>query len=733
MAESTPEPCVWTKPAAPFDVQGWKEYVKWAEEHSVESRRRAYEEFRWVFPTSVRHCRKHVQWELSLLHHTDPRQKSEQVKRVAFLFKSCLPDVLDIQVWQAYVHFVQEQQVTRPNGNKKIEQAFEWAVKHMGCDIGACKLWLAYVEFLIQQSDKSDSHSNTGILNPNTKKVEEAKKLWCKKIRSVFQRAVFLPILDVEEIWKQYDKWEHTVNVVLATSMLNDLHPRYMVAKHLAKERKKVRLAILPFLLAVPSSQNCFLNDDVSHQNQQDQEIGPNAEKWFEEHVVREDEQWLKWQTVLNFEQNLSFNFKPATLHTKDKSSVDAKVSTTTTAPDEKDAAIKKACLLLSYRQALMHFRFRPIMWYSYSTLAAPEPLGIAHQPGLRGPSFQKTLFEPISMKAILKKGRDCMSLSLSGELLKSNRYWHLFVSVFILQVNLEEEQGRTGPVNDLFKEALLTEEKDQLTTGLCLHPRARQLLWRQWVLAKRRLEGYEPALRVFFQAFRLGNVDATLFAVMSQLTWAHTGDKTRTVRLFELGLQQMMTRTASQSDAKASPGAPVPLSESEQEMVCAYFDFLVSVNDLTNARALVHRVPATCKLAERALSLALQTGPLASVSQVEQGLSDATAVEHILGRAKKALLKAEGSGSKPRTQGSLSKHGSLVPASCPKITKAVACALPSQRNYPVLHQVCRHLLKSRPVSQTADQNPEAEKQHITQFIELFLDHNFSSRFCEAL
>jgi hypothetical protein len=55
------------------------------------------------------------------------------------------------------------------------------------------------------------------------------------KIRRAYQRSVVVPMIGVEQLWRDYDIWENQLNKTLAKSLLADFQPRYLQAKVVAR------------------------------------------------------------------------------------------------------------------------------------------------------------------------------------------------------------------------------------------------------------------------------------------------------------------------------------------------------------------------------------------------------------------------------------------------------------------------------------------------------------------
>ena len=77
-----------------------------------------------------------------------------------------------------------------------IEGAYDFALSHIGSEREAGAVWLEYAAFLKERRTGST--------------WEEGQKM--DAIRKVYQKAVTMPMSDVEAVWRDYDAYENSVN-----------------------------------------------------------------------------------------------------------------------------------------------------------------------------------------------------------------------------------------------------------------------------------------------------------------------------------------------------------------------------------------------------------------------------------------------------------------------------------------------------------------------------------------
>jgi cleavage stimulation factor subunit 3 len=121
-------------------------------------------------------------------------------------------------------------------GREAVQTAFERAVASCGGDLGALAVWRDYLEFVRVASDAAA--------------LEEGRRITA--LRSIYQRALDKPLLELEQLWRQYDAFEQKISKVLAKGLLQEHSSRYMVARNCARQLAVQSAGIDPDALAVP-------------------------------------------------------------------------------------------------------------------------------------------------------------------------------------------------------------------------------------------------------------------------------------------------------------------------------------------------------------------------------------------------------------------------------------------------------------------------------------------------
>ena len=492
---------------------------------------------------------------------------------IRLLFKRCLPLVLEMDIWRTYLSYIS----MRKGMDPKREKVFEYAVKHMGRDVHSLPLWVEYLEYL--------------QMMPCPTKSE--KKVQINKIRSVFKRAVFLPLADVEQLWKMYDTWEHKENAVLAKSLLSDLHPRYMLAKKVGKQRKLLRAGVLPHWLARKRA----------------------AEKEEEHEIEREKElkQVQHWRAIIKYEQSNPMNLNEGEL---------------------------RSMLIFSFKQALLCLRHHAEIWYEYAL-------------ALLSTSSASTCFTTAWEGATPKKRADALRvIRQSCEAVPYNVFLHLFLADMQERAAEEHElEEETKQQQQVTKEEVHHWYKDMAKNPLLQNDAT--IIYCQWMRFARRWKGEDGGRVIFELAQRLSKADFRLYIAAANMEWQANHQQKKAQLVFADGEYHFLS-TPSMKRRKQNKASMInvrlsftpvvknkknndnhPLTWNERmEFASAYFHFLASTGDVMNARALFERVvgvhqmdrthnnvacPFWRRLLDQYVELEHMHGPLSAIDRAER------------------------------------------------------------------------------------------------------------------
>ncbi|XP_026451370.1 cleavage stimulation factor subunit 77-like [Papaver somniferum] len=246
-----------------------------------------YEQLLSTFPTAAKYWKQYV--EVHMMLHNDVAAKQ--------VFGRCLLDNRQVSLWRCYIRLIRKlNEYKGAEGQEETKKAFEFMLNYLGSDIASGLVWIEYITFLksLPASDPQEESQRTA------------------SIRKVYQKAVTTPTHHVEQLWKDYEKFENSVSRALAKSQVSEYQPKYNSAKAVYRERKKLVDDIDWNMLAVPPTGS-----------------------------DKEEQQCMAWKRFLAFEKRN---------------------------PQRIDSESSNSRIILSYEQCLMYLYYYPDVWYDYVT-----------------------------------------------------------------------------------------------------------------------------------------------------------------------------------------------------------------------------------------------------------------------------------------------------------------------------------------------------------------------------
>ncbi|KAF2263505.1 hypothetical protein CC78DRAFT_533930 [Lojkania enalia] len=281
------------------DVEAWLSLIEeHRRRHKIDDTRAVYDRFFKVFPTAAEQWAEYVNMESEL----------EEFGRVERLFERSIMTCPHVDLWSTYVNYIRRRNnvTTDQTGNARsiITQVYEFVLDNVGIDINSGKIWLDYIEFI---------KSGPGVVGGTS--WQDGQKV--DQLRKVYQRAVSIPTTATLEIWREYDKFEMSLNKVTGRKNLQDNSSRYMTARAaiavlLEQKTKDLIRTTLPKLPPAP---------------------GYDGYKEYQQQI----QEWRNW---IEYEKSDPLMLK-----------------------EDHPSALKKRMAYL-YRHALMALRFFPEMWY---------------------------------------------------------------------------------------------------------------------------------------------------------------------------------------------------------------------------------------------------------------------------------------------------------------------------------------------------------------------------------
>ncbi|GJN82859.1 CFIA complex component Rna14 [Purpureocillium lilacinum] len=222
------------------------------------------------------------------------------------LFGKSLMTVLNVKLWTLYLNYIRRRNdlTNDPTGQARrtVAQSYDFVIDNIGCDRDSGNIWQDYVNFV-----KSGPGQVGGTGWQDQQKMDQ--------LRKAYQRAINVPMLTVNNLWKEYDQFEMGLNKVTGRKFIQERSPGYMSAKSaniaLDNMMRTLKRTNLPRLPPAPGFDG-------------DEDFKTQVEVW---------KKWIAWE-------------KDDPLVLKD---------------DEPPAFRQR--VLYCYKQALMALRFWPEIW----------------------------------------------------------------------------------------------------------------------------------------------------------------------------------------------------------------------------------------------------------------------------------------------------------------------------------------------------------------------------------
>ncbi|KAK5580163.1 hypothetical protein RB653_000176 [Dictyostelium firmibasis] len=272
-----------------YDTEAWTLLLNEVQSQPISIARDIYKRFLSVFPTAGRYWKLYVEEEM----------KEKNYDIVEKIFFENLRSVKNVEFWKSYIAYIKQIKGDKVENRDEIIKAFEFALESIGMDISSTSIWTDYIQFL--KDEKA------------TTQFEEGQKMTA--IRKLYQRAIENPMHDLDNIYKEYEVYENSINKTLAKALLSDHQGKYQHARNVYRDRKSLLEGILRNMLAKPPR---------------------SSDK--EEHQVR------LWRKLITYERSNPQKFDAVTLRNR---------------------------VIATYNQCLLCLYHYPDIWYEAATYLA--------------------------------------------------------------------------------------------------------------------------------------------------------------------------------------------------------------------------------------------------------------------------------------------------------------------------------------------------------------------------
>ncbi|KAF2175602.1 hypothetical protein K469DRAFT_683864 [Zopfia rhizophila CBS 207.26] len=280
------------------DMEAWLSLItEHRKRHKLDDARAVYDRFFKVFPSAAEEWAEYVLMESDL----------EEFGRIERIFERSIMSNPHVDLWSTYISYIRRRNnlTTDQTGNARqiITQVYEFVLENVGIDIKSGRIWQDYIEFI---------KSGPGVVGGSN--WQDMQKM--DTLRKVYQRAIAVPTEATLEVWREYDRFELSLNKTTGRKYLQEKSPYYMTARSannvLENITKGVIRTTLPKLPPAPGFDG-------------HEEYMGQVQLW---------QKWIQWE-------------KDDPLMLKDE-----------------DRALMKKRIVYLYKHALMALRFWPELWY---------------------------------------------------------------------------------------------------------------------------------------------------------------------------------------------------------------------------------------------------------------------------------------------------------------------------------------------------------------------------------
>ncbi|KAL2143469.1 hypothetical protein VTI28DRAFT_10390 [Corynascus sepedonium] len=271
--------------------------AEYRSKNDIEKSRQIYDRFLAVFPQAADVWADYLSMELDMNNFPEAE----------LIFNRSLMSTLNVNLWTKYLDYIRRRNdLNDSSGNARqtVSRAYEFVIDNIGLDKDSGKIWAEYIQFL-----KFGPGTIGGSQWQDQQKMDQ--------LRKAYQRAICVPMSNVNTLWKEYDQFEMGLNKLTGRKYLAEKSASYMSAKSantaLDNITRGLQRTTLPRLPPAPGFDG-------------DQEYMEQVEIW---------NKWISWE-------------KSDPLDLKD---------------DKEQPGLYQKRILYVYNQALMALRFWPEMW----------------------------------------------------------------------------------------------------------------------------------------------------------------------------------------------------------------------------------------------------------------------------------------------------------------------------------------------------------------------------------
>ena len=175
--------------------------------------------------------------------------KRKDYDSAQLVFTKCLEKCRSVMLWHSYISMISSLTIGKvskysdafPEERKKLENAYENALKNVGTSVDSSSIWSSYIDFVNDW--------------PEVGTLDSGRKL--SALRNIYQRCVCIPLDDIDKMWTSYESLEMRAGEHLAEKVLPEYSEKKDHARTVLKDRRQLITGKISLdRLAIPPSQS---------------------------------------------------------------------------------------------------------------------------------------------------------------------------------------------------------------------------------------------------------------------------------------------------------------------------------------------------------------------------------------------------------------------------------------------------------------------------------------------
>jgi cleavage stimulation factor subunit 3 len=134
------------------------------------------------------------------------------------IFGKSLLTVPNIQLWSVYLNYIRRMNdlTSDITGNARatVSQAYDFVLANIGIDRDSGRIWQEYIQFI---------RSAPGQIGGSS--WQDQQKM--DQLRKAYQRAICVPMSSVNNLWKEYDQFELSLNKITVSRSSKKCSPKH--------------------------------------------------------------------------------------------------------------------------------------------------------------------------------------------------------------------------------------------------------------------------------------------------------------------------------------------------------------------------------------------------------------------------------------------------------------------------------------------------------------------------